>query len=384
MKKIFIISLVLLLVVGVFAGIYNFSFKEEKPAKTLENSSQDSKKDISSSDSKNTAPENTSRIFPLTDEEILGPTITADGDHIKYYSKSNGSVYEISFDGREKKTVTNNNLSSLVNILWSPQKDKVISVFNNNGEVSRYLYNYATKHGVKLDENIDSIVWNNLGDKIIYKFYDRKNKKRLISLADPDNTNWKNLAKIDFRFASLAPVPQSSLLSFWNYPNSFEETKLQTVGISGGEPKLVFSGKFGVDYLWSPKGDKVLTSAAETKGSSKVLLAAINSNGGEYQNYNIPTLASKCAWSNDGKTIYYALPGSIPDGSVMPNDYIEKKFTTRDSFWKIDITTGKQERIVELNEIKEGYDAANLFLSPSEDYLFFVNRIDGKLYEIEL
>jgi hypothetical protein len=68
----------------------------------------------------------------------------------------------------------------------------------------------------------------------------------------------------------------------------------------------------------------------------------------------------------------------------MPNDYQEKKFTTIDTFWKINVANGKKDRIAELSDIKSDYDAANLFLSSGEDTLFFVNRIDGKLYGISL
>jgi len=182
----------------------------------------------------------------------------------------------------------------------------------------------------------------------------------------------------------IAPVPQSSFVSFWNSPNSFNETSLNLVSTVGGEVKKIFSGKFGSDYLWSPNGTKSLVSYAESKGGTKIWLALINSNGGEFQNLNIPTLVSKCVWSKDSKFIYYALPAFSSENSVLPNDYQGGKVSSVDTFWKMDVATGKSERIVEVKDINSPYDASNLFLSPSEDILFFINKKDGKLYGINL
>ncbi len=383
LKKVFIISSVLLLVILVFLGIYNFAFREKTPKAAKEPEKKEAAKstEIKQETSKSQPGE---KIKALTDEAVVAPVLSQGGEKIKYYARSTGNVFEISLSGAGQRTISDTNLMGLVKVLWSPDKNKVISIFNKNGTTERYLYDYDAKSSVKLKEGMEYIVWTNLGDKTIYKYYDAKTKKRSLSIADPDGSNWKNLTDIAWRDISIAPAPQTSLISFWNTPDGFEETNLKTIGITGGESKTIFSKKFGADYLWSPNGQKVLVSSLETKGSSKMTLATINANGGEYQNLNIPTLASKCAWSKDNKTLYYALPGSIPEGSVMPNDYQNKKFYTRDSFWKVDTTTGKKERVVELNEITQSFDAADLFLSPAEDKLFFVNRVDGKLYSVSI
>jgi hypothetical protein len=385
LKKIFIISSVFLLLIIVFWGIYNFAFKDNSLEKPTTTSKEDLKaSNTSKTNTPLTQPQDKGAIYPIIDEPVLGPVVSTDGEKIKYYSKGNGNVLEVSLRGTNKETLSNSDLSDLIYVTWSPKKDRVISVFNKGGEISRYAYDYNSKTGKKLDSGIDSVVWDNLGDKIIYKFYNAKTKERTINVSDFDGGNWKKLTATSSRFVSLAPIPQTSLVSYWNSPDGFEETALNTVGIAGGEPKTIFSKRFGADYLWSPNGEKALVSSSETKGSSKVTLAVINSNGGEYQNLNIPTLVSKCAWSTDNKTIYYALPSSIPDGSIMPNDYMDRKIKTQDTFWKVDIATGKQERLMSLNEIKDGYDANNLFIPPSENTLFFVNRTDGKLYAIDL
>ena len=156
---------------------------------------------------------------------------------------------------------------------------------------------------------------------------------------------------------------------------------MQIIGAIGGQTQVIFKGRYGGDYLWSPDGTQALVSSLGDENSKMPTLGLITINS-EYHDLNIPTIVSKCVWSSDGKTIYYALPGGIPDSVIMPNDYQNGKFTTEDTFWKMDIATGQKERLVSANEISGKYDSSNLFLSATNSALYFVNKIDGKLYRI--
>jgi len=390
-KKIFIISSVLLASVLFFMGIYNVSFKEKNNSANTKNSAE--KNITSENDGKNTLEKivekvgfskNKNKIYSLSDEAVVAPVVTDDGEKIVYYTKKNGSVYKVFLNGEGKEFHSNNNFSGLENIFWSTDRSKVISRFNNNGKIEYSTYDYNIKKGFKLANGIEYAVWGNLGDQIVYKYKDSKTDKKTINISNYDGSNWKKIVDISMNDIWLAPVPQSSFVSFWNNPNSFNETSLNLVSTIGGEARSIFSGRFGADYSWSPNGTKILVSYVESKGGMKIWLALINSNGGEFQNLNIPTFVSKCTWSKDSKTIYYALPTFSSENHVLPNDYQSGKVSTVDTFWKMDIVSGKSERIIELKDIDNSYDASNLFLSSSEDILFFTNKKDGKIYGINL
>lgn len=384
-KKIFIVSTALLVAALFFLAIYNFSFKKNPVAGNGAEEKSDPLFDLSKKKEKN--PED-KKIMAITDEAIISPALKDDGDHILYYAKSNGNVLRVNLEGKEKKIISSDNLSGLVDNLWSPKRDKVISQFRQGEYDSFSMYDFNTQKVKNYDPGMDNIVWSNLGDKIIYKYYDGSAKKWTLNVSDPDAGNWKELTGLEYRNMKIAQIPQSTLVSFWNAPNSFEETNLSVVSMMGGEKKRIFSQKFGADYLWSPNGEKALVSSVENKGGSRMNLAVMNSNGGEYSSLNVPTMASKCVWSGENTVVYCAFPGSIPESAVMPNDYQEGKIQTKDTFWKINIAAGgKQERIVEiedLNAMKMNFDAKNLFLSSDEEKLFFVNSYDGKLYRINL
>jgi hypothetical protein len=376
-KKIFISSSITLIIVLILWGIYTLSFKKipeqvvaiKNPVATPAIIPQ----------------QNTNQIEQLTDEAILSPTISPDGESIKYYSKTNGKAYTLNIFSKDKQILSDTNLIGLSSIAWSPDKTKVLSKFATATDQPKFsFYDYTQNKGAQLPNNIGSVVWQN-NDKIFYNYFDTKTQKGTLDMANADGSGWQKITDLPGKDIFIAPIPKTGLVSFWNRPDAFTETLMQSAPVLGGEKKDISKGKFGADYLWSPDGNSLLISSVDTKGGSKLQLSITNSLGGEYKNLNIPTLISKCVWSKTNKFVYYALPGSIPDGAVMPNDYFASgKFNTNDTFWKVDITTGEKSRLVDLDKMTGAFDAANLFLSSDEDFLFFVNRIDGKLYKITL
>jgi hypothetical protein len=383
-KKIFVISTTLLAVVLFFFGVYNFVFKKDSINIKSGNNTVVKKENNAPKEEKGLF-EKAEKISVMTTEAVISPSIDRNKEMIVYHTAENGNVIKKSFDGKEERIDSSAEVSGLLEAFWSSSESKAILKINNRGNEYFDLYDYASNTDKEFKGGVDTLVWTNLGDKVLYKYFESGSGRRTLNIANPDGSDWKVLADVTDRKLSIAQIPQTSTISFWNSPNAFENTSLRTVSLLGGEVKTIFSNKFGADYLWSPNGEKILVSASDSKGSNKISLGIANAGGGEYENLNIPTLVNKCVWSKNSKTVYYALPNSIPEGEVMPNSYLDKKIITQDTFWKLEISSGKKERLVGLDEIKKSYDASDLFLSPNEKSLFFVNRADGdKLYRIDL
>jgi hypothetical protein len=382
MKKLFIISSILLVAVLIFLGVYNVAFKKNASLSSIKSQSLPTNNSADPAGKKGDVQVKT-KIYAVSERAVLGPFVNAKKEKIIYYSANDGTVWESKLDGSSIEKVEAKTIDGLKNVSWSPDGINTLAEISNSGGHAYFGYNHASSVGKKLQSGIDLAVWNNEGSGIIYKYFDSTTKKRSLNVANPDGSNWKQLADIPYQKISIAPVPQTSLVSFWELPAARAQSSLQTVGSLGGEIKTVLSGKYGADYAWAKDGKKAAVSFLAQPGKSIMNLGVVTLDG-DYQDLGIPTLASKTAWSKDGKTIYYALAGSVPDGAVMPDDYDSKKFTSSDTFWKVDIETGQKDRIVETSEIKEDYDASQLMLTPAEDALLFVNRKDGKLYRISL
>jgi hypothetical protein len=376
LKKVFIFSslgLALLLFLG---GIYSLVFK---PA--VENPSSSALDSVISPEKKSSTQE---KMALLTDEPVLGPTLNEDGSALKYYSQKDQGFYELSFDGKTRTLLLKKALPGLTNILWSPDKKQAIFKIKPTSTSWYFvLFNFSTQKETVLSDTMDSIFWQN-NNKILYQYFDSVKKEQTLNLSDPDGSNWKKIADLNFTPVFSASIPQSGLISFWNNPDAYTESILNSASLISNENLPIFQGKFGANFLWSSNGGLLLTSHSNERAGKKIQLAIMNNKGGEYKNLEIPTLTVKCAWSKDNKTLYYALPASIPENSIMPNDYFSNKFNTTDTFWKVNVLTGEKSRLIELGKISAQVDAIDLFFNSDESLFFFTNKIDGKLYRISL
>jgi hypothetical protein len=97
------------------------------------------------------------------------------------------------------------------------------------------------------------------------------------------------------------------------------------------------------------------------------------------------TLPEKCIWSKKEKNILYcAVPENIAF-STYPDVWYQGLINFSDSIWKIDMETGESRLIMNIqDESGEVIDATNLYMSSTDDYLVFTNKIDLTLWGLQL
>jgi Tol biopolymer transport system component len=228
------------------------------------------------------------------------------------------------------------------------------------------------------------LAWTSLGDRILYQFTDPGTGDRSMNIAAPDGSNWKKLTDFGKEDHFIAAIPRSSLIAFWERTDATRESALETITVNGENRQTVITARAGADFVWSPDNQHILVQNTNATGGNTPVLGLTDEDGSGYRSLFAPTFISKAAWSKDSETIYYALPGAFPSDAVIPNDYYGKPIYTNDTFWKMNIRTGKKERLVPLAEMAEGYDVSDIFLSPTETDLYFVDRRTAKLYRITL
>lgn len=378
MKKIFFSSLALLVLVLIFLGAYNFAFKNN----VNDPSTGEKKSEEEVLGEAIPAPPATAVLNPIN-ENLIGFTTGLEGA-VFYYSLDDKAFKRASLEGKDKTVLLSNLPGFIERIVWSPKRDRALVLIRlSSGQSLWHLADMNIKSLVALKAGITRVTWSHLGDRIFYQFTDSNSQERSLNIANPDGSNWRELAKLGTRDSYLSAIPQSSLVSFWSRPNASAESLLERVSAEGQERKELLRGRYGADYLWSPNGEWILVSSSDQKGVGPVALGLMNKNGGEFRSLNIPTLISKTVWSKDSQFVYYALPGKL-EGATLPNDYFEKNLLSEDTFWKMDTSTGKSTRLLELKEIGQAFDSIELSLSPQEDMLFFTDRRTNRVYRIDL
>ena len=320
------------------------------------------------------------KIKPISQERALAPVIGGDGKTVKYFSRANGNIYQSDFDGGSLKKISSVNLTDLLKAIWSPDKEKIIGIFSDKGAFKKYFYDYTSNQSSILNGKINYIAWSPDSKKIAYHFVDPGSEQNNISLSNPDGTNWKNIFKTRLDNVVLE-WPIKEKISLRTPPSGLAQGVLYSINSETGDFFKVLSDTFGLYVNWSPKGDKILFSSTDSRGKNPALNLS-DEKGANFKNLNLAGLADKCTWSKDDKTIFCALPQELSQSATWPDDYYKGLVILSDDIYKINLETNQKTKIIgSTDEIS--YDAQELFLSPKEDYLFFVNRSNGLLYSLK-
>ncbi|MBU4142396.1 hypothetical protein KJ590_00140 [Patescibacteria group bacterium] len=321
------------------------------------------------------------KIKPISQEPVLAPTIGEDGQTVKYYTRSNGHVWESDFVGANLKKLSAVTLNGLIKAIWSPDKTKVIGWFSDNNKIKKYFYDYAKNQSSLLAEKMGWVTFSPDSKHIAYLFVDAATGQNDVSVANPDGSNWKNIFKT--RLDNLIVAwPSAAKISLGQPASGLAQSILYSLNPDSGDFSKILSDIFGLSVKWSPKADKILYSSTSDRGQNPKLALA-DATGANGKDLKLAGLADKCVWSKDDRTIFCALPQELSPNAVWPDDYYKGLVILADDFYKINLET--DEKIKLLGSTSQfSYDAQELFLSPKEDYLFFVNRRDGLLWSLKI
>jgi len=367
-KKLIIILSLLAALIAIVYLVYIFFFR---PASPSEPNSQEV-----------TASEKKQVIFPLSQEPVLSPTINSSGNKVRYYSKNNGNIYEVNFDGTGLSRISASNLAGLLNIIWSPDKEKVIGLFQKGDQIQKYLHNYQVGQSILMNSNINQIAWSPDGKKIALQTFNSETQTNTISISNADGSDLKDVFSTRLKDFILE-WPTIDKISLRTKTSGLSDGLVLMVNPDNGSFSKVLGNIFGLNIMWSPLGNSLLYSSTTTDGKNPSLFLA-DQTGQTKKSIGFATLIEKCVFSQDNRTLFCAIPQTLSENAVWPDDYYKGMTTTADNFLKIDLEASQSSSIFSPNANDKTYDATGLFLSPKEDYLFFTNKKDGLVYSIKL
>lgn len=378
MKTFFGITAGIFVIILLFWGIYNIGFKENPAVATVSEGTRIIKESVLSGH------QPAEKITPILTERVSSATVYS--QFIYFYSLDEQAFRKVTLAGKNKETILSNLPGEPTRIVWAPAREKALVLLKkSDGSALWHSIDFSTKTLSPLKPEVSRIAWDNTGSKIFYQYTDPKTGERSLNSADPDGSNWKKITALGTQDFFIAPVPGNITVSYWQRPGAREKSSLSTIALTGGNQESIVRDILGGDFLWAPTGNRLLIQSTDNVTPSKVRLSLANASGGEFQSLDMAqTLITKAVWSKNGKTLYYALPSPFPESAVLPNDYFAKNLHSEDAFWKLNVETKKADRLTDLKEITAAYDATDLFLSPAEDTLYFIERKNQKLYQIEL
>ncbi|MCC7160551.1 hypothetical protein IT399_02440, partial [Candidatus Nomurabacteria bacterium] len=141
----------------------------------------------------------------------------------------------------------------------------------------------------------------------------------------------------------------------------------------------IFGGINGLTTLASPDGKSILYS------DNNLSLSVYHTDTKTTDVLGIRTLPEKCVWNKTSVSVYCGVPKSII-GSNYPDTWYQGEISFSDQIWKVNTQDLKSQILLDPLTVKGGeeIDGTKLMVDEAENYLFFVNKKDSFLWELEL
>lgn len=371
MKKIIIISdwVVGLLIIGV-AGYYIWNLWGSlngvlPPTSPIASTTPTIAPDVS-----------TKPIKAVSESQVLTYNLQADKITI---AKTDGTIVTIAV-GKEY-IISSSPMLSLMNAKFSSDNKKILAEFGTRNTSEFSMFDFGTLIWTELGPRIMAADWSPATHEIAYleklplgsnlgiintnKFQNDKKPelgfaKTVLGVINELDSNITWLSKNEI---ILSPKPTravpSTLLKYKIKEKTFSTIVNNALGAVIGWDK--YSG-LGVEF-----------SVVNNKDN----LMVIDSSGAVRAQMGFVTMPEKCKiWSN---YLYCAIPNAF-GRSNLPDSYHMRTLFFRDNFYRINLTDGRTELV--LSDTGGIYDAKHLQVS--NDKIYFINNLDGKLYQFTM
>ena len=318
------------------------------------------------------------------------PPLTEFMTALRYVERATGNVYQTFVDKIEEKRFSTTMIPKVYEAYFGDKGESVVMRYLKidgrtiqtfvGGLPKEYLGADTTVSneikGSFLPENITDLSLSSDAQNIFYLFEVGDNAVGTTS----NLLSGKKVQTITSPFTEwLSSWPNSKMITLTTKPSSGVPGYMYMTDPSGKILTKIFGGINGLTTLTSPNGKLVLF------GDDNLSLRVYHMDTKASDLLGIRTLPEKCAWGGASDVVYCAVPKTT-SASLYPDAWYQGEVSFSDNIWKIDIKTGNATTIVDPLTVEGGeeVDGVKLAMDPSENYLFFVNKKDSFLWELQL
>lgn len=397
LKKVFITSVIFLLLALTIAGYFIFFGKKTTPVARVPDT------DSPFGPNPGNRPISTSTPIISDDVDIVIPIVgitqistvpSASGfaymsggaTLIRYIERGQGHMNEVNMRTGTTSRLSNTTLPKIQETIWTNKGDSLILRYISDTDTVR---NYVATLGKKsttttfrdlkgsfLTGTVESIVASPDLKKIF--FLERISTGVRGYVANFDGSNRRQI------FAS----PFGEWIITWPAANTITLTTKASGGIDGY-----------MYFLNATTGSlrKILgpIPSLTTKTNPSASLVAYSDNTARLKVYNVntsvttdlvfQTFTEKCTWSPKQKiTIYCAIPDTIPN-QAFPDAWYQGRYVTTDTIFEINTNSNSRTLLPNTkNTTGKNIDVSEISTNPTGDYLILTNRRDFTLWAIDL
>ncbi len=308
---------------------------------------------------------------------------------LRYVNRATGNIYQTFADKLNERKFSSNIIPRVYEAFFGNNGQSVIMRYlkDDNKTIETFVgalqkeYLGADSVGTSdvtgsfLPENISDVSVSSDSSKMFYLF-DIGDSAAGITYGLQDN---KKVQVLDSPFTEwLSLYPNSKMITVTTKPSYGVPGFMYAINPDKKDFNKILGGISGLTTLASPDGKLVLYS------DNNLSLNVFNITTGNSTLLGVKTLAEKCVWTPTSDALYCAVPKYIDNGGY-PDSWYQGEVSFSDQIWKIDIASGSTTLLGDpATMVGEEVDGTKLALDEGQNFLFFVNKKDSYLWELNL
>lgn len=309
---------------------------------------------------------------------------------LRYVNKATGNIYQTFADRIDERIFSSTIIPTVYEAFFGNKGESVVMRYlkGDNKTIETFVgtlpKEFLGGDGVEasemkggfLPENISDMSVSSDASKMFYLF----NTNDVVSGITLSFSNNTKIQIFDSPFTEwLSFWPNDKMITITTKPSYSVPGFMYAINPEKKDLNKILGNINGLTTLTSPNGKTVLYSS-NTLSLNLFDIDSRNSNS-----LGIKTLPEKCVWGEASDTLYCAVPKFI-EGVQYPDSWYQGEVSFSDEIWKIDVKNGNNIKILDPSEVGgvEEIDAIKLNLDENQNYLFFMNKKDSYLWELQL
>lgn len=336
------------------------------------------------------------RLFPLSTAPVAGMTVFSRGTEtlVRYVERTTGHIYEAvlpntsTSSALERKKITNTTIPKIYEAYFRSDGGAVVlRALRNDTDTdvttavtlippttssasSSEAVHTLTSINLRGDTGSMSVVGNNI-------YYSVEDSGAVVSTSF-NNSSTNTL--FSSQFTDWKVVPSGNGVILQTKPS--ENSAGYAYSINAGLVNKLLGPLVGLSVVSNSSGNRLLYSHFTDSG---IQTSAKNLQSGVVIDISPSTLAEKCVWSKINSEIIFCGTSIGEFGSQEVSNWYRGAETFSDYIWKHNNADETANIIINPKTTYElDLDVINPQLSPKEDYLIFINKVDMSLWALQL
>ena len=234
-------------------------------------------------------------LYQASPDTALSPTTSNAGDAVVYYHPDTGAVSSVDLETRTATIVSTASLPKLVRVIWSPDRNRVITVSRGITTQTYAYFDYTTHVHGSLGTAIKDAVFS--PDSRQIAIVRNQGGDSLIQVANFDGTNPQTILQTRLDGVQLA-WPSPTRLAFSAADTSSNSRSLYSLSLTGDLTQLI-GGVSGLSVRWSPDGSSLIYS--DLNGGPELQFLTLANN--QTQTLGVAAIADNCDWADNTSVI---------------------------------------------------------------------------------